>query len=184
MGWEERLLDLFDDLEQQAEGLALADRDAEVAERSRAEYAQVDLASRLHASVGRTLVIGVAGVGQLDATVLRAGRGWCLVRARDHEWVLRLASFTYLRGLSVRAVAEPARPVTARLGLGSVLRGLAGEGTVVVVHRLDGSLGRGRLLRVGGDFLELAVEDSVLAGGREAWVEVVPFGQVAAIRQT
>ena len=36
MRWEERLLDLFDDLEQQADGLALAERDALVAEQSRA----------------------------------------------------------------------------------------------------------------------------------------------------
>src|SRR4051794_10210086 len=61
MRWEERLLDLFDDLEQQAEGLALIGRDAEVAELSRAEYAQVDLADRLHASEGRSVRFGVNG---------------------------------------------------------------------------------------------------------------------------
>ena len=60
MRWEERLLDLFDDLEQQADGIALAERDALVAEQSRAEYAAVTLADRLHASVGTRLLLDVA----------------------------------------------------------------------------------------------------------------------------
>ena len=54
-------LELFDDLEQQAEGLALAERDARVAERCRAEYAEVDLVARLHASVGTPVQVEVRG---------------------------------------------------------------------------------------------------------------------------
>ena len=65
MRWEYQLGDLFDDLEQQAEGLALTERDALVAEQSRAEYAQVDLTARLHASRGTRLVLQVSGVGRL-----------------------------------------------------------------------------------------------------------------------
>ena len=74
MRWEERLLDLFDDLEQQAEGLALAERDALVAEQSRSEYAAVALADRLHASVGTRLLLDVGGFGALDGRLVR-GRG-------------------------------------------------------------------------------------------------------------
>ena len=55
MHWEERLLAVFDDLEQQAEGLALEARDAEVAELGRAEYAAVDVAARLHGAVASRL---------------------------------------------------------------------------------------------------------------------------------
>ena len=41
MAWEEELFALLDDLEQQAEALYDAERDAELADRSRAEYQQV-----------------------------------------------------------------------------------------------------------------------------------------------
>ena len=53
MVWDERLFDLLDDLEGQAEALYAAERDAELADRSRAEYASVTLESRLMASTGR-----------------------------------------------------------------------------------------------------------------------------------
>ena len=53
MRWEERLLDLFDDLEQQAEGIALAERDARRSpSRAARSTPRWTLADRLHASVG------------------------------------------------------------------------------------------------------------------------------------
>ena len=139
MRWEERLLDLFDDLEQQAEGLALAERDALVAEQSRSEYAAVALADRLHASVGTRLLLDVAGLGALDGRLVRAGDGWCLLDADREEWVVVTAAVRAVRGLADGGRAPDARPLTARLGLGSALRGLAGDRTEVLLHRVDGS---------------------------------------------
>ena len=182
MRWEDGLLELFDDLEQQAEGLALAVRDADVAERSRAEYAQVDLASRLHASAGSPVQLGVVGVGQLDATLVRVGLDWCLVAVGQAEWVVRLAAITHARGLSPRAVSEPARPVVARLGLGSVLRRVAESRSAVFVHRLDGGVVHGQADRVGADFLEVSVGESPTGGN--GCVEVVAFAHLAAVRST
>lgn len=176
MRWEDRLLALFDDLEQQAEGLALAERDAEVAERGRAEYAQVDLAGRLQASVGTRLVLGVAGVGSLEGSLRRVGRDWCLVEAGSQEWLVRLSALSNVRGLSVRAVPEPARPVASRLGLGSALRRVAEDRREVVLHRADGTPMRGGVLRVGADFVELA-------GSAGATVDVVAFEHLAAVRR-
>jgi hypothetical protein len=170
---ESRLFDFFDDLEQQAEGLALAERDVEVVERSRAEYAQVDLAGRLHASVGMPVRLGVAGVGSLDVTVSRVGRDWCTARSGSRELVLRLAAITRARGLSPLAVGKPARPLSARLGIGSPLRLLAESRSDVAVHLTDGSVTQGRVLRVGADFVEVAVAGAV---------EVVSFGALAAVR--
>jgi hypothetical protein len=177
MRWDERLAGLFDDLEQQAEGLALADRDVEVAEALRAEYSQVDLASRLLASVGAPLRLTVSGVGAVDGLLRRAGDGWCLIDARPQEWVVRLSAVTALRGLAERGLAGTARPLTARLGLGSVLRGVAEARTETVLHRVDGSTLRGGLARVGADFMEV-----VAAGDDRGRVEVVPFGALAALR--
>ncbi len=186
MRWEEMLLDLFDDLEQQAEGLALAERDVEVAELSRAEYAQVDFASRLHASTGHRVVLVVAGMGHVDATILRVGADWLLADDGAHEWILRIAALAHVRGLSEQAVGEQHRPVPARVGVGSALRSVAESRAAVVLHRLDGALVRGQLRRVGADFVELWVSEHAEAWrpGPEGHVEVVPFSGLAAVRAT
>jgi hypothetical protein len=181
MRWEERLLAVFDDLEQQAEGLALAERDALVAEQSRAEYAGVDLASRLFASRGARLRADVAGVGVLDAVLRGAGEGWCLLGVGRHSWVVATASVRSVRGLADRGRTAPARPVTARLGLGSVLRGVADDHGEVALHRVDGEVLVGLLGRVGGDFVELRpVADPPAGPG--GYVDLVPFAALAAVR--
>ncbi len=175
MRWEDRLLALLDDLEQQAEGLALAARDSEVAELSRAEYAQVDLAGRLHASVGRAVSFTLLGAGPLSGVLVRVGKDWCLVRAGAQEWVLALPAVTRARGLSSRAVAESVRPLGARLGLGSALRGVAEQDAPVVVRTRDGAACPGRLGRVGADFVEVRPPSD------DAEALVLPFAALAAV---
>jgi hypothetical protein len=174
--WEKRVLDLFDDLEQQAEGLALAERDAAVAELGRAEYAEVELRSRLHASVGHPVQLLVQGLGMVRGRLERVGAGWCLLSGEptaSHQTVVRTEALMSLRGLSPRAVPEAARGPLARLGLGSVLRTLAEEPEAVVLVLLDGEPRRGVLRRVGADFVEI---------GADGGTEVVPFSAVAAVR--
>jgi len=176
MRWRDRLdgLDgVLDDLEQQAEGLALAARDAEVAEQSRAEYATVDLSSRLHGSLGRPLVLAVRGVGRLEGVLAGAGAGWLLMDTGVQECLVAMAALVSVRGSADRAVPDAVRPLTARLGLGSALRRLAEEQGEVLLHRVDGTVARGVLGRVGADFFEL--------WEREA--ELVPFAAVAAVRR-
>jgi hypothetical protein len=180
MGWDERLGELFDDLEQQADGLALSQRDAEVAELARAEYAQVDLEARLHASLGRWLLLDVQGAGMLEGTLSRVGAGWCLLAREGQEWLVRLAATLSLRGLAERGAPARARPVTARLGLGSALRRVAEDRVDVVLQRVDGTVLRGRLVRVGVDFMDLAAGGEAV--GSPAPVLAVPFQAVAALR--
>ena len=177
--WEERLLEVFDDLEQQALGLALAARDAEVAERARDHYSEVDLSSRLHASVGSSVELVVPGVGVVRGRLLRVARGWCLVEPADapgREEILNLAGLQSARGLTHRAAPEPVRGLTSRLGIASALRGVASEQEPVVVVRSDGEVRRGRLGRVGADFVELVAETGA--------VEVLPMAAVAVVRRT
>lgn len=194
MRWEEMLLDLFEDLEQQAEGLALAERDLELAELSRAEYAQVGFAARLHASLMRPVTLGVQGVGPVTGELARAGQDWCLVatgapteaddgRRPRQEWIVRTPAVLRARGLSDRGVDEGQRPLSARLGLGSVLRSIAAARGDLVVHLGDGTMLRGQLRRVGADFAELRVSG---ARGEEAGHddELVPFTAMAAVRRT
>ena len=178
MRWDDRLGDLFDDLEQQAEGLALAERDAEVAEQSRAEYARVDLAARLHASVGARLRVTVPGVGPLDGLLRRVGDDWCLLEVGEREWIIRTSAAGALRGVADRAVPEPLRPVTARLGWASAMRGAAAGRGDVVLHRWDGTRDRGALGRVGADFVELLGEDGA------GQLAVVPLACLVAVRSS
>jgi hypothetical protein len=178
VSWETRLLDLLDDLEQQAGGLALVERDAAVAELGRAEYAEVELEARLHASVGQSVRLAVQGSGIVQGRLERAGSGWCVVtdeQAARSATVVRVAALSTARGLSPRALPEAVRGPLARLGVGSVLRRIAEEAQPLVLVLVDGGTRRGSVLRVGADFVEITTAD----GG----AEVVPFGALATVRQ-
>lgn len=168
----------IEDLEQQAEGLALAERDAELVDRAQAEYAQVPLAARVHASRGLTVTLSLQGDGAVTGRLTRAGLDWCLlttVGARQ-EWVVRLAALLGADGLSERATAEAARPVTARLGFGSAVRGLVGDGGTLTLHLVDGSRPGVEVRRVGADFVE-----TVTSADPTAATRLVPFAAIAAV---
>jgi hypothetical protein len=174
MAWEDELFALLDDLEQQAEALYDAERDAELADRSRAEYQQVTLASRLMASVGAEVRLEVAGVGQVAGVLDRVATGWCLVSGGPQDWVVRLDAVTAVHGTSERSVPEIAWSPVSRLGLGSALRRVADAGERCVLHLLDGRSHEAVLRRVGADFVEATVGE-----GRTV---LVAFGALAAVQ--
>ena len=157
MSWEDDLFALLDDLEQQAEALYDAERDADLADRSRAEYQQVTLASRLMASVGSPVRLEVVGVGQVSGELDRVASGWCLVSAGDQDWVVRLDAVTVVRGASARSVPEVAWSPVSKLGLGSALRRIAATGERCVLRLVDGTAHDAVLRRVGADFVEATV---------------------------
>ena len=173
MGWEHDLFALFDDLEGQAAALYAADRDAELGDRSRAEYQQVTLAGRLMATLGSEATLGVQGVGSVTGTVERVAEGWALVSAGEQDWVVSLAAVTTVTGASVRSVPELAWSPLTRLGLGSALRRVAEAGERCLLHLRDGSRHEGTLRRVGQDFCELAE-------GEERRIVLVAFTGLAA----
>ncbi len=176
MSWERALFALFDDLEQQAEGLALVARDAEVAEHGRAEYSSVDLESRVHGSVGSVVACHLQGGHQVRGVLTRAGAGWLLADDESGAWVVNLGCLTRITGLGSRAVAPEARGIVARLGLGSVLRRLAESRVPVQLALADGSQARGRVGRIGADFVE--VLDETVDGASC----LVPWSAIAAVR--
>jgi hypothetical protein len=159
VGWDERLFDLLDDLEGQAEALYAVEREAELADRSRAEYAAVTLGSRLMASVGDEVALDLAGVGRVAGTLQRLGTGWCLVRAVRSDWLVLLDALVSVAGASGRSVPEVAWSPLSRLGPGAMLRALADEALPSVVHTRDGGRRLVSLTRVGQDFVE-AVDDA------------------------
>lgn len=155
MSWDERLFDLLDDLEGQAEALYAAERDAELVDRSRAEYASVSLASRLMASVGRQVRLEVTGSESVVGELRRVGVGWCLVADPAGDWLLSQDALASVEGASERALPEVAWTAVSRLGLGSALRRLADEATRCTVLTRSGGRHEAALLRVGQDFVEV-----------------------------
>lgn len=174
MDWEEQLAALFDDLEQQAEAVYDTAREIDLADRSRAEYAAVSLASRLMASLDAEVTLGLRGVGRVTGRVARVGDGWLWLQAPSHQWIVRSAAIGAVRGASPRSVPEVAWSPVTRLGLGSPLRRLADSGEACVVHLLDAERFEGVLWRVGSDFAELRAPTGQLF--------LAPFAALAAIR--
>ena len=175
MTWEDELFGLLDDLEQQAEALYDVERGPELADRSRAAYQEVSLASRLMASAGGEVVLEVTGVGAVPGVLERVGAGWCLLRGAGQDWVVPLAGVVAGRGASHRSVPEGAWPAVSRLGLGSALRRLADAGERCVFHLADGRLLDGTVRRVGADFVEVG-------SGEQAQPVLVPFRALAAVQ--
>jgi len=173
-GWEQRLLTVFDDLEQQAAAAFGAEREAEVAERARSEYAGVTLATRLMAARDTRVTLAVEGVGAVSGVLQRVAADWCLLGAGGQDWIVRLPAVGSVRGLPSHAVAEAAWPVTARLGLGSALRRVADGGEECRVRLRDGTAYDARLGRVGADFVEVISGDHA-----ETWV--LAFAALAAV---
>lgn len=172
VAWENELFALFEDLEGQAEALYADDREAELVDRSRAEYAGVLLTGRLMASVGRSIEIDVRGVGPVRGQLARVARSWCLVSGHGQEWFVPRSAITTITGASAQAVPEVAWSPLTRLGIGSALRRIADSGDRCLVHTAEGARHDVVLRRVAADFVEaisgegrsvLLVLDSVCA---------------------
>jgi hypothetical protein len=172
--WDEQLFAFLDDLEQQAEALYDDERAGELADRSRAEYAAVTLASRLMASVDTSLTVDLLGPGPVTGLLQRVGADWCLLHGAAQDWVVRLAAVLAVDGASPRSVPEVAWSPVSRLGLGSALRRVADSAQPCRVHATDGTVRDGVLTRVGADFVEASVGE-----GRTL---LLPLASVAAVQ--
>ena len=175
MAWEDELFAYLDDLEQQAAAIYDAERAPDLADRGRAEYQQVTLASRLMASVDRDVTLDVAGVGTVAGRLDRVSDGWVVLGGHGQDWVVRTAAIAVAHGLSERSVPEVAWSVVARLGLGSALRRLSDGGVACSLHLLDGRRHDGVVRRVGADFCEVLT-------GEPGRLVLVAFEQLAAIQ--
>jgi hypothetical protein len=174
VNWEEQLFSVLDDLEQQAEALYDAERDLDLADRSRSEYAQVTLASRLMASLEADLTLELRGVGRVSGILQRLGTGWCLLQSAGQDWIVRTEAIVVVRDASARSVPEVAWSPVTRLGLGSALRRVADAGERCLVHLVDGGRQDVVLTRVGKDFVEGADHS-----GRPI---LVPFVAISAVQ--
>jgi hypothetical protein len=182
MRWEE----LFEDLESQLEQLSLAERDAEIADRTRAELARVSMLDRLRASVGRTVTCSLSDGGVVRGGLNRVGADFILLSQAHGETVVPLTAMVLLDGLGEGAVsADVAGRVVSRLGLRAVLRSLARDRSAVRLRVGPDRALVGTMQRVGSDFLQIAVheaEESPRPGAVRA-TPVVPLARLILVER-
>lgn len=171
-GREDGIERVLADLEQQAQGLHLRERDEDVAALLPAEQARVELEARLHAAIGRRLAVRARGTGRVEGVVDQVGRGWFSLGVGTRTWLFLTPSVLSLGGLGERALVEEARPVSARLGPGGPLRDLAESRIPCLLVLVDGTRLEGLIARVGADFVDVAVPGAT---------EAVPLGALAAV---
>ncbi len=154
MRWD----DLFADLEAQAAALDVAERAAEVAERTRIEVGALGMRERLAAALGSTVRGQILGGAAFAGVIERVGPDWMLLAAGgSRESVIALAAIASVTGLGRgSAVPESGGLVQARLGLRSALRGIARDRSTVRLQLRDGTTLDATLDRVGADFVEVA----------------------------
>jgi hypothetical protein len=174
--------DLFGDLEREWDALGEGERRAEVAERTRAEFAQVPLLDRLRGSVGADIAVRTHAGHDLAGRLTRVGADFLLLGASGQEWVVPVRALVWVRRLGPQSVAADAvGPVAARLGLASLLRRVAADRSLVALVPGDGRMLTGRLQRVGADFVELAETDADGRGGGPPLT--LPFAALAFLRR-
>jgi hypothetical protein len=161
---------------------------AEIADRTRGETAQVHLVNRLRAQVGRRVTICVAGAGEVVGVIRRVATDHVLMELHagrgEVEALLVTGAVATFADLAPGAIApEAVGAVESRLGLGSVLRGITADRSVVTVTTRDGGQRHGTLARVGADWVDLLVHapDDVPRADRVAGRLTVPFSALAMV---
>jgi hypothetical protein len=174
---------LFDDLEAQLAAEAALELDAEVADRTRRERANLSLVDRLvGARGGGSLQVRVAGVGAFSAAVIDVGADWVLLsHGSGREAIVPMAALRSVTGLRGRAVLPGA--VARGFGLGLALRVLSRDRAVVDLVDLDGQRMIGTIDAIGADTLDLAEHAPDLPRRAENVVAVrtVPLFAIALV---
>ncbi|MGH3446737.1 MAG: hypothetical protein ACRDQA_21145 [Nocardioidaceae bacterium] len=153
MRWHE----LFADLEGHARSLERAERDAEVAERTRAEVGQLAIVNRLRAAESSSFTLTAIGVGSLTGRVQQVGADWVLLAA-PNDVIVPLAAVATVIDLPLASVSPQAvGAVAGRLTMSSALRAVAIDRAAVSIVLRDGGTVVGTPDRVGADFVDVAV---------------------------
>jgi hypothetical protein len=169
------VLGMLADLEMQAEGLHLAERALEVEELTTAQYAEVDLIGRVHASAGRRLHVGTSDGLELHGRLTGSGADWLLLSdAQGVASFVHLGAVATVRDLAPGVLPEAARSLASRLSLRSALRGVAEDRRPCTLHLHGGRVQQGDLVRVGADFVVLRHP-----GGDEV---TVPIAAIAVVQ--
>ncbi|MGO1226260.1 MAG: hypothetical protein ACTMII_01485 [Brachybacterium sp.] len=137
---------------------------------ARAERAQLTLADRLRGAGTQRLTLHVGTGLRLDGTVEGVGSDWVALRdsAGGQRILVPLGAIALVHGLPTRA-RLPEESLRSPLGLGSVLREIARDRSIVRLETTAGGV-IGRIAAVGADTLDLhalPTGESVLVPGSE-----------------
>lgn len=176
MPWETSVFALFEDLEMQAQGLHLQQRAAEVDALIESSYAEVLMASRVHASHGASVRLGLIEGTEVRGRLTRSGAGWLLVDAGSSEWLVQIDAVVVMDGLLATSSPSEVWGVLARLSVRSVLRRISEVDGLCTVWLKGGRQLSGTLGRVGADFFEIR------SAGSDLLVPTAAMAAVQAVR--
>lgn len=173
---------LFADLEAQLGAGEDAERDAEVAERTRAAWARTALADRLRAARGHRLGLALDGGQRVSGVCSDVAVEWVSLATEAGPALVPLHAVAWVDGLG-RAVAPPPGQVLRRLGLASALRALARDRAGVRLLTAGGEVS-GTIDRVGADHVDVAAHPvgEVRRAGAVRSVITVPFVALRVVR--
>jgi small nuclear ribonucleoprotein (snRNP)-like protein len=174
---------LFDDLEAQLEAADATALAGEVADRTRYERAQIELADRLTGATGQRVVLHLTGGSTSDGMLVEVAQQWCLMAAPTPVLV-PLHALVSISGLGRAAVTVGRDGVSRRASLVSTLRALARDRSPVQVGLGDGSVLGGTLDAVGADHVDLAEHeaDEPRRAGSVRTVRTVPLTALSWLR--
>lgn len=173
---------LFEDLDAQLASEESRDRAAEVADRTRYERAQVDVQARLLRSVGTSPVTVRLAHRSLTGTVRDVGPDWVLLElVGDAPCLVPTAAVRTISGVAPGVVVPGT--VARRFGLGSALRGISRDRSVVAVEAGGASV-IGTIDVVGADHVELAEHppDLPRRPRNVKAVYIVPFWAIESVQ--
>ena len=173
---------LFEDLEGQWLAEERRDRDAEVADRTRAERAKVALVERFAASREQPLTLSLLTGERVEGSLVDLGADWLLLRDRaGHDLLLAIDAVVAVAGLS--RVSDPA--VTARrFAMGYALRALARDRATVIVTDRSGGHVSGTIDAVGRDWCDVSEHpvDEARRPGQVRARRTVPVAAIVTVR--
>ncbi len=178
---------LFADLEAQAAALSVAERSAEVEDRTRSETGRLSIAERLRPAIGSQVRLRCLGGVAVAGHLRRAHPEWLLVEEpAGREALVACSAVVSVAGLGrFSAVPGSESAVQARLGLRYALRMVARDRSGLRMYLADASVLDGTLDRVGADFVEVAVHAAGEARRRGEVREVIDvrLGALVALRR-
>ena len=178
MRWE----GLFDDLEGQLAAEERRERDAEVADRTRAERARVALAERYAAGRGSDLTLTTVTGATVEGRLRDLGADWVLLREPSgREVLVATAAVVGVVGLTRRSEQAV---MARRFAMGYALRALSRDRAPVSVTDSSGANVGGTIDAVGLDWCEVS-EHPLDEPRRSATVRgrrVIPTAAVVTVR--
>jgi hypothetical protein len=151
MRWEA----LFADLQGQWDAAQRAEDDARIADLAELEMGRTGVVDRLRACRGNMLAVRLTDGSEVTGLVLDAAPQWLLLRSGERRCVVPASAVAAAWPLG--PVAPDPGVVERRLGVAHALRAIAREGATVRLRTLAGDV-RGRIVRVGADHLDVAID--------------------------